>query len=98
MSRLTRVSHLIQQAIATILQKDIHSEKVRLVSILSVDVSPDLRNARVYYTVYGDEKSKQKTHKFLVQMRGFIKGKLGRVLHIQTVPTLSFVQQTNALI
>lgn len=98
MARVQRVSHLIRQALAKILQSEIQSDKIRLLSILSVDISPDLTNARIYYSIYGDDKAQQKAHKFLVKMAPFIKGKLGRVLRIRTIPNLVFVYASPAII
>ena len=90
MNRVVRVSQLIRQVIATILLREIRSDKVTMVSILYVDISPDFHNATVYYSVIGTHEECNKTQRFLRKMAPFIKGKLGRMLSMRTVPNLRF--------
>lgn len=90
MNRVARVSQLLRQAIATILLREIRSDKVTMVSILYVDLSPDFQNATVYYSLIGSDDDHKKTQRFLRKMAPVIKGKLGRTLALRTVPTLRF--------
>lgn len=90
MSRTDRVATLIQREIAQIIQRQMSSSKVGMVSIVSVDVSPDLRNAKVYYSQIGDYDRTQ-TQTFLRKSAGFVRGELGKVLHLKTIPKLTFV-------
>lgn len=91
MSRLDRVSVLIRQEISTILLRKIDSKKVGFVSIIEVDVAPNLRSARVYFSQLGTNVDIRKTQRFLQQSASFIKGELGKVLSLKTVPNLTFV-------
>jgi len=90
MNRVARVSQLLRQAIAAILLREIRSDKVTMVSILYVDLSPDFHNATVYYSMIGSDEVRNKTQRFLRKMAPVIKGKLGRTLAIRTVPNLRF--------
>jgi ribosome-binding factor A len=55
-----------------------------------VKMSPDLREARVYWTVHGDEEQRKHTAKGLDNARGFLRRELGGELKLRVVPNLSF--------
>ncbi len=50
-SRLHRVNELLQQTLAPIVQREIATQEMGLITILEVDVSPDLSTAKVFFTV-----------------------------------------------
>ena len=51
----------------------------------------DLRNAKIYYSTFGDEEKRKKTHFALKSATQFIKGELGKVLQFPVVPNLRFI-------
>ncbi len=93
--RPSRVGDLIKAEIATLLLRKIKDPRVQHVSITKVDVSPDLRNARVMFGVYGDQDPKEAA-KGLESCKGFIRSTLARVLEMKYVPALQFKQDLSA--
>lgn len=60
------------------------------VSLTRVDLSQDLRFARVYVSIFGDAEVKKGAMKMLAKAAPFIRGELGRRLHIRHVPEIRF--------
>ena len=90
MSRVERVSALIQQEIADILIKKINDKRIGFISITKVEVSKDFSHAWVSYSQIGSDEAKQLTKRGLSSATPFIKGELGKVLRLQKVPQIHF--------
>ena len=73
-----------------ILQRDIEDPLIGFATITDVEVSADLRHAKVFVSVLGDQESKQNTIRGLVRGRKFIRGLLGDRIALRTVPQLTF--------
>ena len=58
-SRTQRVADYLQRELATLIQHELRDPRVGMVSVTGVDVSRDLRHARVYYTVMGSDSSEE---------------------------------------
>lgn len=94
--RLDRISEEIKKEISRIIREDVKDPRISsMVSILRVDVSRDLRHAKVYVTVLGSEEEKSSTIEGLTRAAGFIRKELGRVLTIRYIPELHFVLDTS---
>ena len=91
MSRLDKVKSLLKKEISTILTHKINDSRIEFISIIHIDISPDLRNAKIYYSTFGDEEKRKKTHFALKDASKFIKGELGKVLQFTVVPNLRFI-------
>ncbi|MGB9600633.1 MAG: 30S ribosome-binding factor RbfA, partial [Myxococcota bacterium] len=65
--------------------------RLEMVSITEVDVSEDLRTAKVYYCLYGDTNKKDEARVGFESARGFIKRELIKRLNIKRVPDLFFI-------
>ncbi len=90
MSRTDRVASLIKREVATIIRRTINDSRIGFVSIVAVEVSPDLRHATIYYSQFGSAEERKKTERGLRSAASFIKGELGKVLNTRTVPDLRF--------
>ncbi|MGI5861424.1 MAG: 30S ribosome-binding factor RbfA [Myxococcales bacterium] len=89
--RTERVAALIQQEIGNMLVRGLKDPRIGFVTITGAKVSPDLREAWVYYAVHGDEKVRADTAKGLDAARGFIRRELGKALKTKVTPGLHFV-------
>ena len=89
--RLERISALLKIEISRILRQTINDPKIGFISIIEIKLSKDLGIAKVYYSQIGTEQEKEETLERLKKVRGVIKGELGRVLHLKTIPNLRFV-------
>jgi ribosome-binding factor A len=88
--RSERVGKLLHQLVCEILM-DIKDPRIGFVTIVDVELSDDLTEAKVFYSVLGDEKARSETQKGLKRAVGFIRGQLGPKLNLRKVPALHFV-------
>lgn len=86
-----RVADVIRTEISRLLQTEIKDPRVGFVSIVKVEVSSDLRYAKVYVSVLGDAAAKQESLAGLASAGGFIRSSLGGVLSLRHMPELRFV-------
>ena len=89
-SRADRVSGLIQEVLSNLLKKDIHDPRLKMVTITNVKMSRDLRLARIYFSIYGDNSKAEAAAKGFESARGFIKRSLARRLGLRYMPDLKF--------
>lgn len=89
--RLERINSLLKQEIATILTRRINDQRIGFISITEVKISKDLSLAKVFYSQLGSEEDRKRTKKGLQAARKFIKGEIGRVIKLRTVPDLCFI-------
>ena len=89
-ARADRVSGLIQETLSDLLKKSIHDPRLEMATITKVKMSADLKLARIYFAVYGDDKKSEDAAKGFESARGFIKRILARKLGLRYMPDLKF--------
>lgn len=90
--RQRRIGELVQAEISRLLLRGLKDRRIALVtSITQVDVSPDLRHAKVYVSVLGTDQEKANTLVALRNARGFLQAELGKALRLRYTPQLRFV-------
>lgn len=89
--RVERLNSVIRQEIAGMLQKELRDQVSGLVSIVEVETARDLSVAKVYYSVIGSDKDKAKSRRALTNAASFVKGRIGRVIKLRTIPDLLFI-------
>ena len=89
-SRPERVAQMVQQLLGEIFARGMRDPRIGLVTITGVKMSPDLREARVYWTVHGDAEQRKHTAKGLDNARGFLRRELGGELKLRVTPDLHF--------
>jgi ribosome-binding factor A len=62
-----------------------------MTTVVAVDVAPDLKTAKVYISVMGDEQEKNDTLKGLESAASFMRGQLAKTLNLRKTPELNFV-------
>jgi ribosome-binding factor A len=92
--RPARVGELIQAELATLLLKELKDPRLQLTTVSHVEVSPDLRHARVYISRVGETEEQENALKGFQRASGFIRGRLGKRLKLRYVPKLEFVIDT----
>ena len=92
MSRRThRVEDLLRAELSNLILRRMNDPRVRLASVSAVDVSPDLRRARVRLSALGSDRERQECLEALRHARGFLRSQLARGLrHMKTIPELIF--------
>lgn len=89
-SRPDRVADQLRGELATMLTREVHDPGLGFVTLTRVQVSPDLQQARVMYTVLGDEKARQSSGKALERAAPFLRRQLGQRLRLKRAPELRF--------
>jgi len=88
--RADRVGDLIRAELADIILRKIKDPRVGFLSITHVKMSDDLKHARVYVSVMGDDAAKQGSLKGLKSASHFMRSELGRRLKLRYTPELAF--------
>ncbi len=90
-TRSDRVAALVQQEVSTLLTRGLKDPRIGFVTVTGAKISPDLREAIVYYAVHGDARARQETAQGLEAATGYIRRELGKALQLRITPTLRFV-------
>src|SRR5438093_13176464 len=87
--RLQRVSEELREILAAEIQR-LKDPRVGFVTVTEVRVTPDLRKARVFYTVLGEERDHRATRAALRSARSHLRAELGHQIRIKVTPELEF--------
>ena len=91
MSRRTdRVAALIRIELGELILQKLKDPRIGFVTITRVDVTLDLKLAKVYYSVMGQEKEKADAGRALEHARGFLQHEIAEALKLRFTPKLSF--------
>lgn len=89
-SRIQRVAELIRRELASVISDEMDDPRARFVSITAVDVSKDLRHAKVYVTQINIT-DKPNDVEFLQRAAGFLRKRIGQNLNLKNIPALNFI-------
>ena len=85
-----RLNSNLLETIAELLERRVRDPRVQGVTLTGVDVANDLAVAKVYYSVLEGEEQRRIAQKGLENVAGFLRGEVGRLLHIRNAPQLRF--------
>lgn len=88
--RVPRVAEQMKKEIADILKNEIKDPRLGFVSVTDVELSTDLRYAKVYISVLGDEQAKRESLEVLTRATGFVRREIGQRLSLRFVPEITF--------
>ncbi len=88
--RANRVSEQLVRELSKIISEQLTDPRIGFVTITGAEVSEDLSQATVYFTVLGGEKEKRDTFAGLISARKFLKAALGKEMNIRKIPELKF--------
>lgn len=88
--RTARINEQLRQEIALLIREEVRDPRVGLATITAVVASPELDHARVFVTALGEEEEKEEVVAGLRSAAPFIRGQLGRRLHMRRIPELHF--------
>ena len=89
-TRPERVGEAIRDELSQVIARDLHDPGIGFITLTKVSVTPDLQQARVYYTSLGDEKAQRDTAKALERAVSFLRRRLGSRIRLRRVPELAF--------
>ena len=87
--RPQKVADLIQRELSDLLRREVRDPHIGMVTLTSVDVSPDLSHAKVFFTLLNTEK-KDDTSRALKRAAGFLRSQLAHRTTLYSTPELRF--------
>lgn len=88
--RHDKVQEAIRQEVSLILHNEIKDPRIGFITVTSVDLTKDLRYARVYFSVLGDAKANRRALFGLNSARGYVKGLLSEKIKLRFMPEIEF--------
>ena len=92
--RSDRVGEQIHRVLAQVLRRDIHDPRLEAVTVTQVRMSPDLREAHVYFTLSGKKTSSEMALAGFTKAMGFIKKAVAKEVGLRYMPNLRFSYDT----
>jgi ribosome-binding factor A len=89
-ARMRRVDEAMRVVLSEAISKDLQDPRVGFVTVTGVKTSPDLRQARVYVSVLGDEEARAASLQGLQSARGFLQSRVATALRLKHTPTITF--------
>ena len=90
-ARQRKFADRVKVIVAETLEKKIKDPRLGFITVTEVRVTPDLREASVFYTVYGDEDSRMSTAAALASAKGVLRSEVGKQTGVKFTPTLEFI-------
>ncbi len=94
--RSQRIQELILEEISKVIQSGLKDPRIGFTTITKVEVTDNLKHAKVFVSVMGTEIEKKETLEALNNAKGFIRNTLGKNLYLRYLPVLDFRQDDNA--
>lgn len=94
--RSERVQELLLEEISALIQRGLKDPRIGFATVTTVDLTDNLKHAKVYISVFGDEREQQGTIEGLTRAAGFIRGSLGKSLNLRYIPALEFILDKTA--
>ena len=88
--RIAKIAEAVREQVSTSILFEMKDPRVKYVTVTGVEVSADLRNAKVHVSVMGDEKTQRLTLQGLRSARGFLQAKIAEHLQLRWTPILQF--------
>ena len=88
---MRRVDEAMREVLSGAITSEIKDPRVGFVTVTAVETSPDLRHARVFVTVLGDQQQRASSLEGLQSAHGLLQRRLAAELRMKRTPTLRFV-------
>jgi ribosome-binding factor A len=89
-ARLRRVNEALRAVLSEAISTDLQDPRIGFVTVTAVKTSSDLRHARVYVSVLGDEQARSDSLTGLAAAHGFLQARVAQHLRLKHTPTLTF--------
>ena len=88
----TRVNNEVKKELSILINREIKDPRINpMTSVVDVEVAPDLKTAKVYISVLGDDESRKETQEGLKSAASFIRSQLAKSLNLRNTPELTFI-------
>jgi ribosome-binding factor A len=92
---MRRINEAVREVLSGRIAEGLKDPRVGFITVTSVETSPDLRYARVFVSVLGDEHERAQTLEGLRSSRGFLQAQVGAELRMKRTPALDFVYDSS---
>jgi ribosome-binding factor A len=93
--RQRRIAELVKAEVSSILQTRLRDRLIGFVTVTDVDMSPDLRHAKVFVSVLGDADSRDASMEALQRSQAYVRTEVAHVLKLRYAPEIVFVYDTS---
>lgn len=90
-TRVRRHAERVRELVASVVRTQIKDPRLGMITITDARITPDLREATVFYTVLGDTAAQAGTAAALDSAKGLLRSTVGKALGLRHSPTLAFV-------
>ena len=90
-ARARKLAVRIREIVAATLEMQVKDPRLGMVTITDARVTPDLREATIFYTVYGDDVARQDSARALESAKGVLRSTVGKQTGVKFTPTLTFI-------
>ena len=90
-TRTNKVADLIRDEVSRLLLRDLRDPRIGFVTITGASVTPDLRSARIFVSVLGDDGAREDSLQALNHAAGFVRRELFRNLRLRHSPSVTFL-------
>lgn len=90
-ARARKLADRVREIVAETLEMRVKDPRLGFITVTDARVTPDLREATVFYTVYGDDEARAATAAALESAKGVLRSEVGRQTGIKHTPSLAFV-------
>lgn len=92
----TRINGEVQKELSNIIRNEVKDPRIHpMTSVVAVEVAPDLKSAKAYISVLGNQEEKEKTLKGLKSASGVIRSKLARSINLRNTPEITFIMDSS---
>ena len=88
--RMRRINEVLREVIGAAIATELSDPRIGFVTVTSVETSPDLRTAKVYVSVLGDEDEREATLNGLRSSHGVLQTRIAAETRMKRTPTLTF--------
>ena len=88
--RMRRINEVLREVVGAAISGDLSDPRIGFVTVTSVDTSPDLRTAKVYVSVLGDEEEREASLSGLRSSHGVIQSRIAAETRMKRTPTVTF--------
>lgn len=90
-ARARKLAVRIREVVASTLELQVKDPRLGMVTITDARLTPDLREATLYYTVYGDAQARQESAMALESAKGVLRAQVGKQTGVRYTPSLAFI-------
>jgi len=96
MARHDKVSEALRREVGSIIHEELKDPRVGFITITQVELTQDLRYAKVFFSVLGKDEERQKTKEALDSALGFIRYLIAQRIRLRFAPEISFHEDRSA--